>query len=383
VMMDPTTTAIGTWSGGRFMHFGEPLDDERLTALLRPGDGIDTVITADVYGSGEADLALGRALEGVERDSYCLVGAVGHDFYTGERDGAKGFPRFTDPRLRSEQDYASYLRMATERSLERCGIERFDLLLLHNPDRTGYSSPAVWEGMEAVREAGLARRLGVAPGPANGFTLDLIDCLERFAEVIDWAMIILNPLEPWPGELVLAAAAAHDVRVIARVVDYGGIFHDDVLPGHEFAPYDHRKFRPDGWVQAGRERLEQMRPYAERHGLSMLQLACAWDLAHPSVRCVAPTLIQESGGDARPVEDKRADLAALDPSIALSPEEIDELRAIGDNSGCMALKGASLEHEGPPVADRWGVDEELSGVAGRWGIDPERDLLALASRPAG
>ena len=35
--MDPGRTAIGTWSGGRFMHFGEPLDDERLAALLRPG----------------------------------------------------------------------------------------------------------------------------------------------------------------------------------------------------------------------------------------------------------------------------------------------------------------------------------------------------------
>ena len=34
--------------------------------------------------------------------------------------------------------------------------------------------------MRAVREAGLTRALGVAPGPANGFTLDLIDCLERF-----------------------------------------------------------------------------------------------------------------------------------------------------------------------------------------------------------
>ena len=40
--MDPTTTAIGTWSGGRFMHFGEPLADQRLHALLRPGEGIDT-----------------------------------------------------------------------------------------------------------------------------------------------------------------------------------------------------------------------------------------------------------------------------------------------------------------------------------------------------
>ena len=60
--------------------------------------------------------------------------------------------------------------------------------------------------MAALREAGLTARIGVAPGPANGFTLDLIACLERFGERIDWAMIILNPLEPWPGELCLDAA---------------------------------------------------------------------------------------------------------------------------------------------------------------------------------
>jgi aryl-alcohol dehydrogenase-like predicted oxidoreductase len=373
-MMNPTTTAIGTWSGGRFMHFGEPLDDDRLTALLRPGEGIDTVVSADAYGAGEADSALGRALRGVAREEYCLVGAIGHDFYEGERAGAKGFPRFTDPALRPERDYAAYLRMAAERSLERLGAERFDLLLLHNPDRTGYSSPAVWEGMRAVREAGLTRLLGVAPGPANGFTLDLLDCLERFGELIDWAMIILGPLEPWPGELVLDAAAAHDVSLISRVVDYGGMFHDDVLPGHAFAEYDHRKFRPEGWVREGREKLELMRPYAARHGLTMLQLACAWNLSHPAVRCVAPTLIQESGAGARPIEDKRAELAALATSASLSEEEVAAIRRIGDNTGCMALKGASVEHDGPLRADRWYLDGELSAVARRWGIDPERDL---------
>jgi len=382
--MDPTTTAVGTWSGGRFMHFGEPLADERLTALLRPGEGIDTVITADVYGAGEADLALGRALRGVDRERYCLVGAIGHDFYSGEREGAKGYPRFTDPRLRAPGEYADYIRMATKRSLERCGVERFDLLLLHNPDRTGYSSSAVWEAMESVREAGLTRLLGVAPGPANGFTVDLIDCIERFGDVIDWAMIILNPLEPWPGELVLDAAAARGVELITRVVDYGGIFHDDVLPDHAFAEYDHRKFRPDGWVRDGREKLELMRPYAQRHGLTMLQLACAWNLAHAPVRCVAPTLIQESGRDARPIEDKRAELAALGGGDAapldatLSAEEVQAIRAIGENTGCMTLKGASLEYEGPPQADRWPIDTELSAVAERWGIDPARDLLAGA-----
>jgi aryl-alcohol dehydrogenase-like predicted oxidoreductase len=375
--MDPTTSAIGTWSGGRFMHFGEPLPEERLLALLRPGDGVDTVITADAYGAGEADEVLGRAVAGCSREDYCLVGAIGHDFYEGEREGAKGFPRFTDSRLRGEREYADYIRMATERSLQRIGAERFDLLLLHNPDRTGYTSPAVWEGMRAVRDEGLTRLLGVAPGPANGFTLDLIDCFERFAELIDWAMVILNPLEPWPGTLALDAASAHEVQLITRVVDYGGMFHDDVLPGHAFAEYDHRKFRPQGWVEQGREKLAAMRPYAERHGLSMLQLACAWNLAHDPVHCVAPTLIQEGGADARPIEDKRAELAAVHERSPLSEAEVAEIAAIGDNAGCMALKGASAEYEGAPAADRWALDEELATLATRWRIAPERDLVKL------
>jgi aryl-alcohol dehydrogenase-like predicted oxidoreductase len=380
--MDPTTSAIGTWSGGRFMHFGEPLDDD-LLSLLRPGAGIDTAITADAYGAGEADELLGRALADCKREDYCLVGAIGHDFYTGEREGAKGYPRFTDARLRGERDYGDYIRMATERSLERCGVDRFDLLLLHNPDRTGFTSEAVWTGMQAVRDAGLTRLLGVAPGPANGFTLDLIDCFERFGALIDWAMVILNPLEPWPGELVLDPAATHDVQLITRVVDYGGLFHGDVHPGHAFAEYDHRKFRPDGWVEQGGERLELMRPYAERHGLSMLQLACAWNLAQAPVACVAPTLIQERGADARAIEDKRAELAAVRAPSPLGEREVSELRAIGDNSGCMTLKGASAEYAGAPLADRWELDGELTKLAARWGIDPRHELVKHEHLAAG
>src|SRR5437763_3010863 len=145
--LDPGPTAVGTWSGGRFMHFGEALDDDRFLELIRPDDSIRTAITADVYGTGEADRMLGRAIAGRRREDMCIVGAVGHDFYTGERDGAKGYPRFTDPRLRNPSEYADYLRMATERSLERCGIDAFDLLLLHNPDRIGYTSEIGCEGM--------------------------------------------------------------------------------------------------------------------------------------------------------------------------------------------------------------------------------------------
>jgi len=375
-LRDPGRSAIGTWSGGRFLHFGEAIDEERLVSLLRPGGGIDTVLTADAYGQGEADRVLGRALSGVDRDSYSLVGAVGHDFYEGERNGPKGFPRFTDPALRGPDQYAGYLRMAAEASLERIGADSFDVLLLHNPDRTGYSSEVVWDGMATLREAGLTARIGVAPGPANGFTLDLISCLERFGDRIDWAMIILNPLEPWPGELCLDAADRHDVRVLTRVVDYGGLFWGDLRPGMELGRTDHRSFRPAGWIEAGLEKLARLQPFAERAGLTPIQLACQWNLAHPAVESVAPTLIQELGAEARPIEEKRAELAALPAEQRISDEDVAAIRAIGDNTGCMALKGASAEHEGAEQPDRWGLDDELVAVGDRWGIDPARDLVA-------
>jgi aryl-alcohol dehydrogenase-like predicted oxidoreductase len=378
--LDPTRLALGTWSGGRFMHFGEPLDDQRYEALITPDRQIPTVLTADVYGQGEADQRLGEALAtGLghpgqpSRDEVCVVGAVGHDFYTGQRDGAKGFPRFTDPRLRGPAQYGSYLRMAAERSLERLGIDRFDLLLLHNPDRTGYTSDAVWEGMRALRDAGLTRRLGVAPGPANGFTLDLIDCFERFGELLDWAMIILSPLEPWPGELCLDAAERHGIRVITRVVDYGGLFFDELVGEDDLAAYDHRKFRPAGWIDAGRAKIARMAEIAARHGLTPMQLACAWNLAHPAVHTVVPTLIQERGG--RPVETKRRELAALPETNPLSAAEVDEIRRIGDNAGCMVLKGASPRFVGDERPDAWGLQPRLLEVAARWQIEPERDLV--------
>jgi aryl-alcohol dehydrogenase-like predicted oxidoreductase len=374
-MSAPGHTALGAWSGGRYMHFGDELDDERYVRLLRPDAGIHTVVTADVYGAGEADRAVGRALAGLPRESFSLVGAVGHDFTGTKRDGSKGFPRFTSPELRGPDEYASYLRGATESSLERCGVDRFDVLLLHNPDRIGYSSHAVWEAMAGLRDVGLCDAIGVAPGPANGFTLDVIGCLERFGELIDWAMLILNPLEPWPGRLALPACERHGVKVLARVVDYGGLFHDDVPDEGTLGETDHRRYRAAGWVEAGRARLDRLRPIADRHGLTLLQLSSVWTLAQPAVACVAPTLIQEAGAGAKTVEAKRDELAAVPSGPVLDASELAAIAEIGDNTGCMKLKGASPVHEGAERPDAWALDEELREVGRRFGIEAERDLV--------
>ncbi len=367
--MNLTRTAYGTWNGGKFMHFGEMLDDERYIGLIRLAfeQGVRTFVTADAYGAGRADAMLGEALKGLPRDEYCLVGMVGHDFYEGTRAGSKGYPRFTEASLHQPDQYASYLRMATEESLKRCGADKFDCLMLHNPDTLGYTSDAVWDGLSALKDKGLTDRLGIAPGPANGFTLDLIDSFERFGDRMDWAMIILNPLEPWPGQQVLPAAQKQGVDILTRVVDYGGIFHDDVKPGHKFRDGDHRSFRPAGWVDRAGEKMEKIRPIAEKHGLSMIQLASLWDLAQAPVKSVVPTLIQEAGDGARSIEDKLAELAALPAENILSAEEVETIRQIGDNTGCMTLKGASQRHEGQePRADEWPMRPELLSLAGRW-----------------
>ena len=360
------------------MHFGEALEEDRLERLVGHAYrlGVRTFLTADVYGRGAADEMIGRALGSYPRDSYCLVGAVGHDWYEGVRDGARGFQRFTHPDLREPARYADYIKFATDRSLQRCRTSRFDLLLLHNPDRRGYTSEEVWKGMQAVKEEGMAGGIGIAPGPANGFTLDLILCLERFGPLIDQAMIILNPLEPWPGRLALPAARRHKVDLITRVVDHGGLFHDDVRPGHEFPASDHRNYRPQGWVEAGREKMEAMRGHARRRRLTMLQLACLWNLSQDPVRTVVPTLIQEAGQGCKSIEEKLEELARL-PSLRLDAQEVEEIAALGANQGCMKLKGGSPDFQGEELADGWTIGPELEEVAQDWDIDPARDLACL------
>lgn len=369
--MNLTQTAYGTWSGGRFMHFGEVLEMDRYQECIRVAyeAGIRTFVTADVYGQGKADAALGEVLSEYPRDSYCLVGMLGHDFIDGEREGSKGYPRFTNPALRSEAGYRDFLRRACESSLQNCQTDHFDLVMLHNPDELGYTSEAVWKGMGALKEEGLSDRLGIAPGPANGFTLDLLHVFENFGELIDWAMIILNPLEPWPGQHVLNSAVTNKVDILTRVVDYGGLFHGDMKPGHVFRPGDHRAYRPEGWVERGNEAMGPMREIAAKHGLSMIQFASLWNLSQAPVKSVVPTVIQEAGEDAVPIEDKIRDYAATPSDFRFSAEEVEAIRAMGDNTGCMMLKGASQRHDGPcDRPDEWPMREELLELAGQYGL---------------
>ena len=354
------------------MHYGQMLDEDRYKECIQYAyeQGIRTFVTADVYGTGRADAALGDALKDYPRDSYCLVGMLGHDHYKGERQGSSGYPRFTHPELNSPSQYKAFLRMACDASLSNCQTDHFDLVMLHNPDEMGYTSEAVWEAMDSLKQEGLTKKLGIAPGPANGFTLDMLYAFENFAEYIDWAMIILNPLEPWPGQHVLAAAEANGVDVLTRVVDYGGLFFDIMKPGYEFKPGDHRAYRPEGWIERGCDKIDQMRSIAERNDLSMIQFASIWNLSQPAVKSVVPTFIQEPTPGA-PSMEQMIDQVAQMPEIRFTPEEVAEIRAIGDNTGCMMLKGASARHEESTRPDEWPMRKDLLVLAEKYGLTQE------------
>jgi hypothetical protein len=97
---------------------------------------------------------------------------------------------------------------------------------------------------------------------------------------------------------------------------------------------------------------------------------------------VAPTLIQEPGPDAKPIERKREELAAVPAGPLLSDEEVAEIRTIGDNRGSMRLKGATPDHDGDERPDRWPLSAEQEQLATRWGIDPKRDLTLKGSDPS-
>lgn len=366
------------WNGGRYVRFGRPISEERLSKLVRLAyeNGIRTFVTSDVYRCGEADDLLGSALKTYPRESYSLVALIGHDFYNGTRGVKEVFPRFTDRSLRCEQDYKGFLHYATKQSLQRCMTDYFDVVMMHNPDHAGYTSDAVWEGMWDLKKLGLAKQLGIAPGPANGFLLDILDSFETYGDIIDWGLVIYNPLEPWPTENILSAAVKNNISLMARVVECGGIFHGDIAPDYKFDGHDHRMHRPRGWLREGLDKVSSINAIVDAYPGTLLQFACLWALSQKGLSSVVPTLIQECGIPVKSIENKLMELAELPHSVQVSREDLVKVDIICNNRSRASkfsqnYKGANLLHSGPDESDRWSINKELAKVANRWGVDLE------------
>ena len=180
-------------------------------------------------------------------------------------------------------------------------------------------------------------------------------------------MVILNPLEPWPGELVLEAAARNDVRVITRVVDYGGLFWGDLRPRHADGRARPPPVPPGRLDRApGREKLERLRPLGERAGPQPDPARLRLEPLAPGRRLRAPTLIQEAGAgrDLDRGEARRARRARPPTPARPEPRSSRSARSATTPARCASRAPAPTTRAAtPPTAGRLSDDLVDAGAA--------------------
>lgn len=249
-------------------------DDEALAFLKRAYDlGINFFDTADVDGHGKGETLLGKAFEG-NREMVVLATKFGYDFYNDpSANGVSGSRRFD----------ADYLRYAVDRSLERLGTDFLDLLQVHHPTMDAMQDPSVWQTLEALRDEGKVRYIGVALGP------DLGHHDEGLLAIRKWNATTLstpyNLFEQDPGRKFFTVALETNTGILVRNPHANGVLDDSVREPSQARSGGYWPSRPDTWTEASlakRATLEWIR----KEGMTMGQAALKvylWEETVPSV----------------------------------------------------------------------------------------------------
>jgi D-threo-aldose 1-dehydrogenase len=250
-------------------------DDEARAAIDAAWEaGIRAFDTAPHYGLGLGERRLGAALAARPRSELVVSTKVGRLLepvadpasHTGDDGSFYGVPA-----LQRRWDFtADGVRRSLDASLERLGLDRIDVALVHDPDNheddaTSGALPALL----ALREAGVVGRIGVgmnqAPMPG------------RFVERFDLDVVLLagrwNLLDR-SGEALLDRCTERRVEVWI-----GGALGSGILAGgttHDYAP------APPGVVAAAR----RISARCAAHGVDPIAAALQFPLRHPAVATV-------------------------------------------------------------------------------------------------
>ena len=205
--------------------------------------GIDAFDTADFYGRGLGE----ELLRGVP--ASFIATKVGY--------------RLDSPR--PVQDFRpEYLVRAAEASRRRLGVERIDLLQLHNPPLNVLRDPSVYKALRTIVREGIAEETGVALGPETDVLPHALEALKH--EEVSSLQFVYNMLEQEPGATIAEAAREAGVKTLVRVPHAGGVLDETVKPGEEKRLGDHRTLRRKGWYQwAHRVYWERIRPLLQAH----------------------------------------------------------------------------------------------------------------------
>jgi aryl-alcohol dehydrogenase-like predicted oxidoreductase len=260
--------------------------------------GINFFDTADIYGGGQSEEFLGRALK--ERRNNVLIATKFGMKMDEQRHGAR----------------PEYLRQAVEDSLRRLGTDRIDLYQQHQPDPDVPIADTLGALNELVR-AGKVREIG-----CSNFTGDQLREAEsavpkggaRFVSVQNqYSLVHREPEQDVLPECVRAGIAFIPFFPLASGLLTGKYRRGQPLPEGSRA---HDGFGPKVFTDENLALVESLAEFAKGNGHTMLELAVSWLAAQPAVASIiagAKTPEQvESNASAANWKMTPDDLAAID-----------------------------------------------------------------------
>jgi D-threo-aldose 1-dehydrogenase len=245
--------------------------------------GIRYFDTAPHYGLGMSERRLGQALRGRPREEYVLSTKVGRMLVpnpapTGSDLGSGGFAVPDD--LTRVPDYsADGVRRSLDASLRRLGLDRVDIVLVHDPD--DHADQAVSEALPALtelRDQGVVGAVGLG---MNQWQVPLRAVMETDVDVVmlagRWTLADRS------GAPLLEACAERGVSVLAAAPFNSGLL------AQAWPPDDaHFNYRPAAAGVLAHARALARR--SEQHGLPLPQAALRFPLLHKAVACVVAGL---------------------------------------------------------------------------------------------
>lgn len=241
--------------------------------------GIRHFDTAPHYGVGLSERRLGEQLRVLPRDEIVVSTKVGRVLVaspeTAHQRDEQGFDVPADP-VRRWDFSRDGIRRSVEDSLERTGLDRFDILYLHDPD--DHFEQASTEGIAALielREEGIVRAVGAAMNHAEPLAelirradVDVVMCAGRFTLLDDSAATSLLP-----------RALERGVGVVAA-----GVYNSGLLSGPRPRPDATYDYAPAS--AALLERTHAIADICEHHSVTLPQAAVAYVLRHPAITSV-------------------------------------------------------------------------------------------------
>jgi len=269
-----TVTRLGLGTAPLAGMFEEVDEGQAIAVIERAWDaGIRSFDTAPLYGHGLAEMRLGKVLRQKPRDEFTLASKVGRllraDVPPEPGQDFRGVPP-VNPMF--DFTYDGVMR-SLEESLERFGIDRIDILHIHDPD--DYYDAALrgaYRALDRLRAEGVIRAVGAGMNQA--------EMLTRFAREGDFDCFLLAGRYTLLDQVALKELLPECVdRGIAIIA--GGVYNSGILadpkPG---ARYNYRT-APAELL----ERAQRIRDVCARHDVPLKAAAVQFPLGHPAVAC--------------------------------------------------------------------------------------------------